>query len=1241
MKVVTIQEADADRARVRLSAELGIPPQNLKFLKKDDKQCSFEVLYIPASIEVIVSPDKMRATLKRIKMPLGDKAPALTTDLVIELLKKKGVLAGHKVDAIAREVHQLGQDPTRPPSVDLELIVAEGQKPQRGQAAPAQWMIDLPALKSSTQVVMVGREEVLARADASIAGKNGFDVSGQVLPAPLDETKKLDIGPGITIQSTGKELLYVTQQAGRLFLDPQGRLRVQWELLRRKEGMEAAVEVHSSLTVTGKSLQAKDLLAFAKSQGVSDGFLTEKEIQDQLSSAPQWPWNITLARGVEPVDGLPGDVLLSYNKTQSSDPLEQERVKEAIVFPGDEVLVIRQSKPPRDGRTPFGEVLKGKESRDLPIYPGRGVEKEVRGQDIVFKATTYGRVKIEADRAHVTSIATISRDAMKVVIDLFPQKLVPASDILATLREMEVLVPVDKDKLEASLLKAHQGKKRIKEFPLAVGKAPEQGADAKIEFKFDPEDFKEKGLLSLKAKKTYWVAPGDLVMIKTLPIKPQDGMNVFRERIAVSKMMKPKDTPVRSGKQVDEIDLGEENNSSDPARIEFRALTFGTLIWKDGMVDVKPSLLIGKNDLDAKLPLLPRSSFSTTITEEMIQKFADEEEIKVPLDWPSIRQVLKLPLGSEPQVVTIAKAVEPKHGEMAKIRYFVQYNGKAVEELLGPGKKDEKPKLCDCVRPGDVLAIKTPATNGEDGKTIFGRRIPADRGLDEPFPFGFGVEKSDDGLQLFCSLTTPGFVSVERGKLVCHTPVQISKDRMSVTITLYPSKSARFALTEEKVVSMLTGTGVTSGIKNMAIRDALEQINETNEAVENLLVAEGRPAGRGRDTVYRFTIDTGNAVGELRADGSIDFKSKNVFQSVKKGQLLVIKQLPTQGDDGSDVKGNIIPGAFGIDMSLQPGAGTEVSENGLEYRATINGILEVLPKSLRVIPGLLISGDVGPKTGNIQSQDAQVFVTGGVLPDFEVRSGADIGIEKVAEACKLIAVGSIRVRGGIVGKDRAFVSAGKDLHAHYIEAGARIEVEGDVKVHNEVVNSTVITGGWLECIDGAGVIVGGDLKVFQGLKCRTLGSAGAETPTVVTMGAHLLEQRRIEEEMRAAGLTAQIEDLEKQLEGMNSELREMYDRIPEVTKTSLEEAQKLQAAYKKLYDQRNEKAAHLKAFLTKRDEFLARVPVNWDVSVQVRETLQPGTTFVFQETRWVLKEPMRGVEIRWNKATSNFYTKRL
>ena len=1242
MKVVVINDPNAERAKAQLKSNLGISDEQFRLIGSENRQCTFEVIHCPASIEVEISRDAMNAFLTRLRLPVGDKAPKLTPDYLIQLLAEKGVRAGILHGVLATEIKRILSTPGYDDDQRFRVLIAQGLAPISGKAGRSKLLID-PKLFDSAKFVMARKGEILAKAPNSSPGQDGYRVTGEKIPALMEEQAKLTIGAGIEIENKGNEFHYVIKETGRLFYDQGIRWRLEVKAVPLKEGLDAGFEILPK-SFSGARISAKDLLAMAPSAGITHGLLSEAAIESQIKSVKKWPAVITVAKGTESVDGKPGDVVQLYKSRKADTPLDQERVKAQIVFPGEEIMLIKGASAPQEGKTAFGESIRGHTYDELPIYPGRGIAKERRAEDLVYKATTYGRVSVDKDRVNILNLLEISKDLMEATIDLFPQVEIPAATVVDMLREQDVLFGYDKESLEIKLKRAHAAGKRVEKFLVARGRLPHRGRDAKVDFKFNPDEANPKTGFLAKAARSYFALPGDLLAVKYLPVEAQEGMNLMRERKEIEKAELPKDIVIEESDTVDVVELGREDSEDDPLRLEYRAAIIGNLIWNSRKIEIRSTFSVSKDESQCTIKIAARSDFGSTITQQTIQKIADEEGIKVDLNWPEINKAIATSRANNGEVieVVLARAVEPTHGADSRIQYFVEFNGQPIEDFLGKrSAQDPKAELLDCVRPGDALAVKTPAGAGSDGKTVFGRRIPADRGRDDPFLYGHGIEKSKDGTQIYCNLSSPGYVLVEQGRMVIRSLVQPAKDKMSATISLYPSRSSRFSIREDKVIGMVQGAGIKFGIKTRAIMEAVEEVLENKKPILNLKIAEGRKPEKGKDASFRYVLDIGGQVGTMREDGSIDFKNKNMFQSVKAGQVLLIKQPPSKGESGSDIYGNQLPGTLGKDGSMQAGSGVALDSVGLEYKADIDGIVEVSPKSIRVIPGLLVNSDVGPKTGNIDGGTVRVVVRGAILPDFEVKSENDVLVEKAAEGCVIRSGGKVSVRGGIIGLKKALVVSKGDLDTPYITSEAQVEVRGNLRVGAEVMHSRVICQGDIFCTDGAGAIVGGEIIAYKTLRCKTLGTLGAETPTVVILGEDRLGLREAEREMEQSGLAASISTLQSDLKSLAQELRTLYEAVLAAGRESAERAAQLNIEYRNLYERHKAKLAEANSLDAQKQAILDRYPYNSSFVLIVKDTIHPGTVLRFKEVQWSIKDPLRSVEIRWNVATANFTSRRI
>lgn len=1236
--MMTVEAADQTAAQVKLAQQLGIGLADLKFVKAQVKKFSFEVLNCPAIIDVEVTRDGMRAYIRRIGLPVGSNAPRLDTQFIVDQLAKYGVNAGVKRETITVELNKILRTPGYDDLTPLNIVAAEGVPPIAGSTGRPKWMIDLKLFEKNIPLY-AKRGEVLAKAPHATVPRDGQKVTGEIIPAQVDEQFKLNTGAGIKVVKEATEIVYTAATFGRLFYDQGIRLRLDSKVIDLDQGMSAGVEIGKT-TITGLPIKGEDLLDMAKDQRVVFGFLSPEEVNTQIQNEKKWPAIIRIAKGKLPVDGTHGNVKLPYKETTSTRVIDQQKAKANVVFPGEVVAVIEPPKDPVPGQTVFGEVLRGKPCDDFPIYPGKNINRERSDANTVFKSATYGVVKQDKDRIWVQNNLTVSADKMEVTLDLFPQRQLSVQDFLNLLREADILLQPNKEELEKQLQETFQKSERIEKFSVVKGKLPQLGADAKLVYRFNPEIFKEKGVFQKKVEAQLFAVPGDLMLTKILPLSAKDGINVFREKIPVPPGANPKDVDVKSGKGVSVKEVGEEGNPQNPLRLEYRAAVMGVVSWKDRVLDVKSSLQFDPAEKFVTANFAFRSDFGTPVTLDILKKIAESESIRVDLETVEIQKILgqQRPPDGSLLTATIARAVEPKHGSNASMTYYVDYDGQTVESFFGKrSAKLQPPKYCDCVLPKDVLATKKGAALGEDGKTVFGRRIPADRGRDEPWFYGEGIDRSPDGSQIYCNAKSPGFAFIEDGRLVIRSTVKVSKDKMSATVSLYPSKNPRFPLREDKILSMLAESGVRFGVNRELLKSTIQKVIESGEPVLDILIAEGKVPTKGQDGSYVLAIDVGATVGEIRADGSMDFRDRNIFLSVRKGQLLLIRRPPLQGEDGTNVLGESLPSLYGAEAKLTPKDGVQITPNGLEYRATRDGIVELKNREIRVIEGLLVPDDVSYKTGHIDAGASDLFIRGNVLPDFRVKSDGDISIHKVAEACTVIGASHLSIRGGVIGRERALVTCGKDMDTLYISGGATVEVRGNLTVGTEVLSSQIRVAGNLTCTEGAGTISGGEIWVFGNTKVRTLGAPASEIQTVVHLGENFFDRRDAEAKIADLKLNEDIAALEEQIKVIAREIAEGF----ETKDGNALKGHELQEQYQVRIREKQELQSKLEGFLRTKAEILSRIGVNPEAILVATEMIYPGVAIIHKHVTWILKEPQKGVEVRWNSPTSNLISKRL
>ena len=126
MKIMVVDAADEHSAQVKLAQDLGIGIADLKFVKAQQKRFSFEVISCPAKLEVEITRDGMKAILKRLSLPIGETAPRLDVNFVVQELNRLGVKSGIRRDIISAELLKVLKTPGFDDNAVLNWVVAEG-----------------------------------------------------------------------------------------------------------------------------------------------------------------------------------------------------------------------------------------------------------------------------------------------------------------------------------------------------------------------------------------------------------------------------------------------------------------------------------------------------------------------------------------------------------------------------------------------------------------------------------------------------------------------------------------------------------------------------------------------------------------------------------------------------------------------------------------------------------------------------------------------------------------------------------------------------------------------------------------------------------------------------------------------------------------------------------------------------------------------------------------------------------
>ncbi len=305
--------------------------------------------------------------------------------------------------------------------------------------------------------------------------------------------------------------------------------------------------------------------------------------------------------------------------------------------------------------------------------------------------------------------------------------------------------------------------------------------------------------------------------------------------------------------------------------------------------------------------------------------------------------------------------------------------------------------------------------------------------------------------------------------------------------------------TQDSLKHYLYDQNVVNGIDLDALRSLLIEEN-FNECV---IVARGVPPEHGKDGYVDWEVDISVLDGAklIEKGGKVDWKQQHHVLPVKKDQLLATLVPPTNGTSGKDVHGKEIQANQGNPAKLPGGKNIRIDEAGEKMIAEIDGAVSREGEKYVISETYDVQGDVSYESGNVDFHGT-VVINGGVLSDFQVKSGQDIHVNGLVEGALLDAKGSIFINGGIQGNQKATIIAGGDITVKYVH-NTRLQAMGNVIVNSAITQSFVHSHDRVIVEGPKGTITGGTVYAENEISADVYG-AEIGTKTKVILGNDIL-----------------------------------------------------------------------------------------------------------------------------------------
>ncbi|MDX8359656.1 FapA family protein [Cytobacillus sp. IB215316] len=338
--------------------------------------------------------------------------------------------------------------------------------------------------------------------------------------------------------------------------------------------------------------------------------------------------------------------------------------------------------------------------------------------------------------------------------------------------------------------------------------------------------------------------------------------------------------------------------------------------------------------------------------------------------------------------------------------------------------------------------------------------------------------------------------TVQIGELKPLVTCKISQDKMVAKIHFHCSNeelNENKLLYIPKAIELLHSKGVTDGI-------SLDVLHQQLEAKKDIVVARGVEPVNGEDSIVSY-YKMSERKPTIREDGKADYFDMNFIDVVEAGEWLGEKIPPTTGKAGRTVLGSLLFPKKGKDKVLYYDKKTvkkEELENGkVVLRAVIDGVVQIENGKLSIGDHLVINGDVGVETGNINF-DGSVTIKGIVQDGYSVIATKDISImsEIGISRVKLIQskTGDVFIKGGVFGKGVTNIVSGQDIFVKYANE-CTLTSKRNINVGYYAIGCTIKATN-LYAHEYKGKIIGGEVEARASVTAGFIGNE-MEKPTVV------------------------------------------------------------------------------------------------------------------------------------------------
>lgn len=354
------------------------------------------------------------------------------------------------------------------------------------------------------------------------------------------------------------------------------------------------------------------------------------------------------------------------------------------------------------------------------------------------------------------------------------------------------------------------------------------------------------------------------------------------------------------------------------------------------------------------------------------------------------------------------------------------------------------------------------------------------------------------------------------------------KGNMCALICAFPPIGNGKPLDQETVNEALEKAKIIYGID----QELAEKIVAEKQFFKIFRIALGDPAIPGKDGEIIEHIPRQEFLTfEEDETGRVNYKDLNLFRNIEKGELICDIIAPEEGQDGMDIKGNVLKGKDGTAPRVPAGSHTVITPDGSRLVAEQDGYISFQSEKFRVENRLVINGDVDMSVGN-QDFLGDIFIQGDVFSGFTIKATGNVFISGLVEGAEIIAGENISIGSGMNGNNRGTLHAGDSVQSSFLE-NAKVYANGNVNTKS-MVSCDVYCDGSIDVSQGAGILVGGAITAGKSVTAKIIGSKAYRKTELYLGVMPETKTKRDQKELELKSIKNTRENLQKNIHFLQS-----------------------------------------------------------------------------------------------------------